>query len=84
MARNFVFPDPNDRSPNEPKVIVSSAQIIGIYNQKNTDNRIERVTQEVKDWFINEAVNTYNWNEATFTGNQCILTMNLPKINYPN
>jgi hypothetical protein len=84
MAKNFVFPDPNDRTPNEPIVMVSSAEILGLYNQVNTYDKIGRVTQEVQDWFTNEAVNKYNWHTATFTGNQCLLTMNLPKISYPS
>ena len=42
MARPFVFPDPNDRSPNDPSVIVSPAQVLGIYKQY-TGERMERV-----------------------------------------
>jgi hypothetical protein len=84
MARRFVFPDPNDRSPNAPSVIVSSVQIIGLYNQENPDDKMERVTQKVQEWFTNEAVSKYNWHSATFAGNQCVLAMNLPKISYPS
>jgi hypothetical protein len=84
MPRNFVFPDPNDRSPNAPSVIVSSAQIIGLYNQENPDDKMQRVTQKVQDWFINEATKKYNWHEASFAGNQCVLEMKLPKISYPS
>jgi len=35
MARPFVAPDPNDRSPNEPTMIASLSQVLGLYNQAN-------------------------------------------------
>lgn len=75
MPRPFIFPDPNDRSPNSPSVIVSSTQILGLYNQKNKDDPKERVIKKVQDWFIQEAKDRYMWNEARFSGNQCMLEM---------
>lgn len=30
MSRPFVFPDPDDRSKNNPGVIVNSEQVIGL------------------------------------------------------
>ena len=41
MARPFVFPDPNDRSPNNPSIIVSPTQVLGIYKQY-TGEKMER------------------------------------------
>lgn len=58
MARPFVFPDPNDRSPNDPSVIVSPTQVLGIYKQY-TGDRMERVTAKVQEWFCEKA-ETYN------------------------
>jgi len=83
MARHFVFPDPNDRSPNAPSVIVSNAQIIGIYNQENPTDKMERVTQKVQDWFIGQATSTYKWDTAHFAGNQCLLTVELTRRDVP-
>lgn len=37
MSRLFVFPDPDDRSKNNPAIIVTSEQVIGLYNQYNKD-----------------------------------------------
>ena len=31
MARAFVFPDPKDRSYNEPGVIVDQPKVLGLY-----------------------------------------------------
>lgn len=69
-----LFPDPNDRTKNDPATIVSSKQVIGIYNQLNKDgNEIQRITSDIKDWFVKEAIDNYGWDESKFIGNQCIL-----------
>lgn len=73
--RPFVFPDPKDRSINSPSEIASSAQVLGNYNQANSEKR-EKVTDTVKDWFKGEAVKQ-GWSEADFHGNQCVLSVNL-------
>ena len=83
MARPFVFPDPNDRSPNTPSVIVSSTQVLGLYNQ-GAGEKMERVTKKVQDWFCTEARSKYRWDNATFSGNQCILSVNLEKRQIPD
>ena len=74
-GRPRVFPDPKDRSKNDPAVMVSSKQVIGIYNQK-TGEQAQYVTENVKTWFCSEA-KTEGWDSAEFIGNQCLLKMNL-------
>ena len=39
MPRKFVMPDSNDRSQNEPAVILSPAQVLGLYNQDNIGDK---------------------------------------------
>lgn len=74
MARPYVFPDPDDRSKNNPAIIVSSEQVIGLYNQLNKDgDEMQRVTPKVQEWFITEAKENQGWDDARFAGNQCIL-----------
>lgn len=76
MPRPYTFPNPDERSKNEPSVIVSSQQVIGIYNQYNPDgDEIQRVTKKVQEWFL-EYSKTQGWDEANFAGNQCILKNN--------
>ena len=73
MARPYIFPDPDDRSKNNPAVIVSSDQVIGLYNQLNKDgDEMQRVTSKVQEWFLEEA-KRQGWDECKFAGNQCIL-----------
>lgn len=79
MSRPFVLPDPNDRSKNEPCIIASSQQVIGIYNQYNSDgDEMQKVTDKVKEWFVAYS-KEQGWDEADFAGNQCILKNNFTK-----
>lgn len=79
MPRPFVFPDTDDRSKNDPCTIVSSQQVIGIYNQYNPNgDEMQRVTEKVKDWFLAYS-KKQGWDEANFAGNQCILKNNFQK-----
>lgn len=71
MPRPFKFPDPNDRSFNEPRVIAQPEDILKLYN-KEKGTKQEKVTGTVRDWFVNEAKN-YGWDTAEFTGSQCTL-----------
>lgn len=76
MARPYVFPDPDDRSKNDPSFIVPSQQVLGIYNQENEEgDDMQRVTKKVQDWFQARAKKE-GWDEAEFSGNQCILRNN--------
>ena len=71
MPKPLKFPDPNDRSFNEPKIIVSPGDVIKLYNQKHNTTQ-ERVTKPVREWFVDEA-KSFDWDTAEFTGTQCIL-----------
>mgnify|MGYP000247745191 CR=1 FL=1 len=76
MARPYVFPDPDDRSKNEPCYIASSQQVLGLYNQDNEEgDEMQKVTKKVQDWFMDRAQKE-GWDEFTFSGNQCILKNN--------
>ncbi|WJV64586.1 hypothetical protein PCO87_11525 [Pectobacteriaceae bacterium C52] len=72
MARPFVAPDPKDRSVNAPTFIVSSTQVLGLYNQENNEKK-ERVVDSVKDWY-SARMKQEGWADIQFHGNQCVLT----------
>jgi hypothetical protein len=78
MPRSFQFPDVNDRTANSPVFLVSPEQVIGFYNQENKDLKITRITDWVKNWYIEQAIKR-GWNEAKFTGNQCLLIAKVEK-----
>lgn len=73
MAGQYVFPDPNDRSKNDPCIIVSSKKVLGIYNQEHeSEENMQKVTQKVQDWFKAKAEEN-GWDDVRFSGGQCIL-----------
>lgn len=73
MSRKYVFPDPNDRSKNEPCDILSGTKVLGLYNQEHEDDeKMQKVTQKVQDYIIEQAKKN-GWDEVKFVGNQCIL-----------
>ncbi len=74
----FVTPDPNDRSPNNPSVIVEANQVLGLYNQANGSDRT-RVVDAVKTWFENK-MHDEGWTTVHFSGNQCLLSVEIPPI----
>ena len=83
MARPYRIPDPNDRSPNEPSIIVSSDRVVGTYNRFNPDDKMQNVTSKVQEWYTTKAINDYHWDYAKFSGNQCILEVTLEKRPIP-
>ena len=72
MPRPFIAPDPRDRSPNEPTYIASSAQVLGLFNQENPDDKHEKVTEPVRHWY-SAKMHKAGWSSATFHGSQCML-----------
>ncbi|WP_159069360.1 hypothetical protein [Neisseria cinerea] len=74
----FVTPDPNDRSPNNPSIIVEANQVLGLYNQANGTDRT-RVVESVKTWFENK-MHDEGWTKVHFSGNQCLLSVEISPI----
>jgi hypothetical protein len=73
MGRPYSFPDPDDRSKNDPSIIVSSEHVLGIYNRESGDeDKMQKVTTKVRDWFLYRATEL-GWDESYFSGSQCIL-----------
>lgn len=73
MARPFSFPDPRDRSMNEPTLVVNRAHVIGNYNQENSENKREYVTDIVREWWEKKA-KEMSWGKIEFHESQCVLT----------
>ena len=72
MPRRFVMPDPNDRSQNEPAVILSPAQVLGLYNQENSNDKKARIVDSVKEAVVDNAKKA-GWDEVEPIGNQMLL-----------
>lgn len=79
MAGKYVFPDPNDRSKNNPCTIMDNKKVLGIYNQGHSeDEDMQKVTDKVQDW-IREKAEELGWDEIKFAGGQCILENHFKK-----
>ena len=73
MARKYEFPDPDDRSKNNPCDIMSSTKVLGLYNQDHeSDEKMQKVTQKVQEWIKAQALDN-GWDNVKFAGGQCIL-----------
>lgn len=72
MARPFRVPDPKDRSVNNPTDLISSTQVLGLFNQEN-DEKKERVVESVQKWYI-DRMKQVGWHKAEFHGSSCLLT----------
>ena len=72
MAK-YVLPDPNDRSKNDPCIIMENKKVLGLYNQAHPDEEdMQKVMDKVQDWVTAEAKSN-GWDEVKFAGGQCIL-----------
>lgn len=75
MAK-YVFPDPNDRSKNDPCVIVNNKKVLGLYNQAHPDEEdMQKVMDKVQTW-VKDTATEKGWDEVKFAGGQCILENN--------
>lgn len=72
MAK-YVLPDPNDRSKNDPCIILENKKVLGLYNQSHKEEEdMQKVTPKVEEWLASEATSN-GWDEVKFAGGQCIL-----------
>lgn len=65
QGRPYEFPDPNDRSVNNPHVIVERDAILGLYNQANSTKPASNVSETVRNWFEQEA-KIRGWSNVMF------------------
>ena len=73
MAGQYVFPDPDDRSKNDPCIIVSNKKVLGMYNHAHPEEEnMQKVTDKVQNW-VKEVASDKGWDEVKFAGGQCIL-----------
>lgn len=76
MPRPFTMPDPNDRSKNDPAVLVDSSKILGHFNQEHQRNeKATYVSESVRTWYEEKALEK-GWSSVEFIGNQAMLKMN--------
>ena len=65
------FPDPNDRTPNQPCILLSPTDVLKICKKLMTNNSTA-VTEKMREALVKEALRA-GWTGATFLGHQCLL-----------
>lgn len=66
----FSFPDPDDRSPNNPLTTLENRQVLGLYNQAHPDEEdMQKVTAKVREWIIKTG-KEQGWDEIEFAGSE--------------
>lgn len=78
-GRPFEFPDPNDRSVNEPHEKLERREILGLYNQANPEVEAKNVSESVKQWLIAEG-KTRGFSTVQFIENTAILGANVKVV----
>lgn len=69
--KNSVFPNPADRTKDEPADLISAKLVLRLYNIIHAI-KVDTVTPAVKDWFLAEAKEV-GWQKIEFLGNQALL-----------
>lgn len=71
------FPDANDRTPNNPCVLLDYKEVIKIYNDdsKYYHDQVSKINNTVREWF-EEKAQKYDWDDIKFIGGQCLLINN--------
>ena len=70
-GRPYEWPDPKDRSPNNPQVLVPAEQVRSLYNQE-TDQKAKNVSETVRTQFEKYAKDA-GWEEVEWASNTAVL-----------
>ncbi len=72
QGRPIKFPDPDDRSKNQPTYVLERGDVLNLYNQENSGEEAKRVVKSVQDWFTDRAKQE-GWDDIDFHEGKCIL-----------
>mgnify|MGYP000952661188 CR=1 FL=1 len=78
-GRPYDFPDPNDRSVNNPHVLVERDAVLGLYNQANPGNTYTNLAEAVRTWFVAEA-RRIGWTSVQFVDQAAVLVATVQLI----
>ena len=78
-GRPFEFPDPNDRSVNEPHEKLERREILGLSNQANPGADAKNVSDTVKTWLTDEGKRR-GFNSVQFVESTAILGANVKVV----
>jgi len=68
MKSYELFPDPKDRTPDNPHILVEAKNVINLFNLSRYQDA-DSLTDEIKEWFEEEAT-VQGWSKGTWVGNE--------------
>ncbi|WP_201215266.1 hypothetical protein [Halochromatium roseum] len=71
MGRRYEWPDPKDRSPNQPHILLEREAVLDLY-QKDTGDDAKNLTEKVRDWFEDNAKRR-DWDDVTWADQTAVL-----------
>jgi uncharacterized protein (DUF2235 family) len=72
MARRYEWPDPKDRSPNNPHTLLEREAVIDLYRQGTGNEDAKNLTEAIKEWFVGEAKER-GWDDVTWADQTAVL-----------
>jgi uncharacterized protein (DUF2235 family) len=72
MARRYEWPDPKDRSPNNPHTLLEREAVIDLYRQGTGNEDAKNLTEAIKEWFVGEAKKR-GWDDVTWADQTAVL-----------
>lgn len=81
MPRPYDFPDPRDRSVNNPHLLLERDPVVGLYNQDpgNAAQQATYLSDTVRQWFIQAALQR-GWASVNFVDTTAILSANVQLV----
>ena len=74
MTDEIFFPSSKDSSKESPIVLLGKHDLLRLYNQSHSDSMEASVNPVVQDW-VRKVAQHEGWKQITFTGQQCILSI---------
>ncbi len=72
QGRPHEMPDPDDRSPNSPHIIVERKSVLGLYNQAHSSKPAKVVSETVRKWFDGDATGI-GWADTTWVDDNTVM-----------
>ena len=66
------LPDPDDRSVNEPVIVITTSSILTIFNNEDPHAEADIITDNIITWFEERAYDS-GWADVQVYGKQCVM-----------
>lgn len=77
MPRRYEWPDPKDRSPNNPHTLLEREAVLDLYRRAFPREDVSYLTDKIKDWFV-EAAKRRGWDDVIWADQAAVLRKEWP------